>query len=53
MSNLNINPNMISSNQADAMAASSAMVVSGLEKELKSKDDKVIINDTKLNLKQM
>lgn len=50
---LNVNPNIPQGTQADAMAGSGAMIVSGLDKELKTKPDNIIINDPKINLKQL
>ncbi|MFC1496135.1 hypothetical protein ACFL52_01840 [Candidatus Margulisiibacteriota bacterium] len=50
---VNNNQNAIGNNQGDAMAASSAMIVSGLEKELKTNKANITINDPKVNLKDL
>jgi len=52
-SNPGINPNIINSEQSQSMAASSAMITTGLEKELKTNKTNIVINDPKINLKQL
>ncbi len=51
MTNPKINPNK--GGQSESMAASSAMIVSGLNKELKTSKSKVVTNDPKVNLEQL
>lgn len=51
MTNPIINPNI--GGQSESMAASSAMIVSGLNKELKTNKSKVVTNDPKVNLEQL